>query len=120
MTVDAQADATQRAGIEAALALWQLAPGDGAPIPIVFDDAAEAFHGHYDDETGVVLINRKITEPRALAIVIAHELGHAFGLPHVDGRASLMNRGNLSVAPTADDFAAVSALWGSCAARPRS
>ena len=121
VAIDARAATDlQRAGIADALALWALVPGEGAPITVLFEDAAEAFHGHYDDETGIVRINVKITEPRALSIVLAHELGHAFGLFHVDGRASLMNRGNLSIAPTADDFAAVSALWGPCAARPRS
>lgn len=106
----------QRGGVMAGLALWDLAPREGAPITVLFEDAAEAFHGHYDDETGVVRINAKITDPHALSIVIAHELGHAFGLFHVDGRASVMNRGNLDLAPTAADFAEVSARWGSCAA----
>jgi hypothetical protein len=116
----AGANAVQRAGIADALALWNLTPGDGAPLGMTFESAAAAFHGVYEDEAGIVRINVQITQPRALAIVIAHELGHAFGLPHVDGRASLMNRGNLTTAPTAEDFDAISALWGLCAARPRS
>jgi Matrixin len=121
LAIDAAgANDLQRAGIAEALALWDLTPGDGAPLAMTFEDAAAAFHGVYEDEDGIVRINVQITQPRALSIVIAHELGHAFGLPHIDGRASLMNRGNLTIAPTADDFAAISALWGPCDARPRS
>ena len=48
--------------------------------------------------------------------VIAHELGHAFGLFHVPAseRISLMNPGNLTTPPTTADQAALAALWGSC------
>jgi predicted Zn-dependent protease len=48
--------------------------------------------------------------------VIAHELGHAFGLVHVspDTRPSVMNPGNTTVAPNDGDRAALEALWGTC------
>ena len=92
------------AGVGDALAMWGLAAAAGAErIEIVFEDAAAAFHGHYDDEHGVVYINARISDPHARAVVIAHELGHAFGLPHLDDRTSVMNRGNFEIEPTADD-----------------
>lgn len=119
-------------GIRDAIALWrargvpslvarEASPRDLTTAPIVelvFEDAALAFHGLYDDETGVIYVNRALTEPTTLAIVIAHELGHAFGLAHVTGRASLMNPGNLTTPPTSDDQAALEALWGACADAP--
>jgi hypothetical protein len=114
LAIAATGDATQMTGITDALALWGIEPTDVAPLEVRFEDAAPAFHGFYDDERGIVLVNRRITDPHALAIVIAHELGHAFGLPHIDDRASLMNRGNLSIAPTDEDRAAVAARWGAC------
>lgn len=85
-------------------------------IPVQFDDAAAAFHGVYDDEHGVVFINRDLTG-HALAITIAHELGHAFGLRHVKAsvRKSLMNPSNIEVEPTAEDAEQLQAIWGTCA-----
>ena len=92
----------------------------GATLEVQFEAAATAFHGLYDDERGVVIVNSAIADPEVLAIVIAHELGHAFGLEHRSDRTSVMNSGNLSTAPTDDDRAQVNALWGPCDARPRS
>lgn len=122
------ASAVQRDGIEAALALWRARgmstlvvdePVAGAPaLEVRFEVAAAAFHGVYDDEAGVVYVNAALTSPSALAIVIAHELGHAFGLPHVTERASLMNPGNLVLPPTLEDEAALVALWGACPPAP--
>ena len=104
------------AGVGDALAMWGLAAAPGADrIELVFEDAAAAFHGHYDDEHGIVYVNARITDPHARAVVIAHELGHAFGLPHLDDRTSVMNRGNFAIEPTTDDRA----LIASCAP-PRS
>jgi Zn-dependent peptidase ImmA (M78 family) len=122
---------TQRAGIDGALALWR---GDGVATMSVVDAAAAGagtielrfetaglpFHGLYDDETGIVYINRAIEDLTPLSIVIAHELGHSFGLPHVDTaeRRSLMNPGNFVTPPTTEDRAAIEALWGRCEEAP--
>jgi predicted Zn-dependent protease len=115
--------ASQRAAIDAALALWaeqgvDLAGGANRASPssieIVFEEAYAAFRGLYDDERGIIVINSTLTDPQSLSIVIAHELGHAFGLEHVTDRPSLMNPANLTTPPTADDLVAVEALWGQC------
>ena len=132
--------AAQRVALDDALALWRgrgvlafdravpegadapeaagVAPGPtpGATIEIRFDDAAPAFHGIYDPAADRVLINRGITDRAALAIVIAHELGHAFGLVHIaaTARVSLMNPGNVVTPPTDGDQRALEALWGAC------
>jgi hypothetical protein len=129
-TIIAPADATgeQLASIDGAIAMWtqlgfdRIARGDGAPlaggqqIPIVFDDAAEFFHGLYDDEHGVVYINRALSGDPERAITMAHELGHAFGLWHVDrgARWSVMNPNNLAIEPNDGDAAELVALWGAC------
>jgi hypothetical protein len=118
-------------GIAAALSLWRdrgvaafdpasesaPAPGiAGAPVAIRFDDAGSAFHGIYDPPSATIAINRAITDRTTLAIVIAHELGHVFGLAHVaaDTRASLMNPGNLVTPPTDADQQTLETLWGAC------
>jgi hypothetical protein len=121
ITADAATPA-QRDGIAAALGLWRdrgvvaFDAAGGQPLEIRFDAAAETFHGVYDPTGDRVLINRGIAEPATLGIVIAHELGHVFGLAHVPAgaRASLMNPGNLSMPPTDADQRALEALWGSC------
>jgi predicted Zn-dependent protease len=63
-----------------------------------------------------VLINRDLVDRTALAIVIAHELGHVFGLVHVAAttRLSLMNPGNVVTPPTDADQRALEAMWGAC------
>jgi len=111
--------ATQRTGIASALSLWSesgvaLIGVEPSSIAVVFESASQAFRGVYDDEHGVIHINDAIEEQGPLAIVIAHELGHAFGLPHVTDRPSLMNPANLTQPPTDDDRLAVEALWGQC------
>jgi hypothetical protein len=140
LAVDA-ADATplELDGIAAAFALWRdrgvsafdtmparTMPGGAtpagatadttAPIAIRFDDAAETFHGVYDPSSTTITINRALTDRPVLAIVIAHELGHVFGLAHVAAvtRASLMNPGNLVTPPTDADQHTLEALWGTC------
>lgn len=116
------ATASQMKGIEDAFSLWRshgvntLERGsEGSMIEVRFEAAAGAFFGLYDDENSVIYINSAITDPEKLKIVIAHELGHSFGLVHVSGRPSLMNPGNTGVLPTAEDEAAVHELWGPCA-----
>ncbi|HET7504797.1 MAG TPA: hypothetical protein VFK02_27430 [Kofleriaceae bacterium] len=116
----------QQGGIADALALWRgrgvaafdlTAPvGDAAAIQIRFDDAAATFHGVYDPASASVLINRDLVDRSMLAIVVAHELGHVFGLAHVplDSRRSLMNPGNVVTPPTDDDQRALEAMWGTC------
>lgn len=111
-------------GVDDAIALWSaegvttLVTGAGVDtIPIVFESAGPATHGFYDDVDGVIYINVDLdADPAARAITIAHELGHAFGLVHVepDERVSLMNPHNLTVAPTVEDARALELLWGRC------
>ncbi len=117
VTLDGGSPGLQRNGIAEAIALWS-ASGvtlpDGAEIPVLFERASQAFRGVYDDERGIIHINDGITELDPLSIVIAHELGHAFGLPHVSDRPSLMNPSNLTQPPTDEDRLAVVALWGEC------
>ena len=98
----------QRLGIMAGLQLWNAAAGTrlalggaagspttdaaGPSVPIHFQAAAPPFHGLY--EGGQVFVNDDLSgAPQA--VVIAHELGHAFGLVHVptSARTSLMNPG---------------------------
>ncbi|HUQ08096.1 MAG TPA: hypothetical protein VM261_36625 [Kofleriaceae bacterium] len=119
------ATAVQREGIERGLELWRergvaagsMAPTEGAPVVEVrFADASPIFHGIYEDEEGVIYINRSLDDVEPLGIVVSHELGHAFGLWHVehDDRRSVMNPGNLEIAPTSDDGIALTEMWGPC------
>jgi hypothetical protein len=104
----------------AALGIDQLARGEPAAgeqeVSIVFQEAAEMFHGLYDDEHGVVYINLKLTDDHQRAVTLAHELGHSLGLLHVDpaARVSVMNPANLVVEPNAGDADELVALWGEC------
>ncbi len=120
----ADASAEERDGIERALSLWNGALGthlstnaaDASELPVRFQDAAPVFHGLYDDQRGIVFINRDLVDAHERAVTVAHELGHAFGLPHVpaETRASVMNPNNLAVEPTPADVAAIESLWGPC------
>jgi hypothetical protein len=129
---DPAATPAQRQAIAGGIALWNdlaatrlrlmggvdgtEAPAAGAPvIPLHYQGAAAAFHGFYDDKRGEIFINLGLVDhPRE--ITIAHEIGHAFGLLHVstDERPSVMNTGNLVIAPTAGDADALAARWGRC------
>jgi hypothetical protein len=129
------ASAAEQAGIAGAVALWRdrgvaafdpapdasdpttaAASAAALPIEIRFDAAASTFHGVYDPATASVLINRDLADPATIAIVVAHELGHVFGLAHIAPatRLSLMNPGNLVTPPTAADQGALEARWGRC------
>jgi hypothetical protein len=114
--------ADQRTGITDAIALWSaagvttLSMGDAPQVTIEYKAGASIEYGFYDDTTATVYVNTEVTDAALRAIVVAHELGHALGLVHVPAatRLSVMNPGNLTVAPTADDVAALAAIWGSC------
>lgn len=114
------ATSLQLDGMQAAQALWRdrgapaLGLRAGATLEVRFQTAAAAFRGLYDDHEGIIYINDGITSESVLSIVIAHELGHAFGLPHVTDRTSIMNPGNLTITPTADDQLELARLWGTC------
>jgi hypothetical protein len=118
-------DATdeERASVDAALALWNEAAGlslsrdgEGEPLPIELVHTLPALFGAYDDRAGTILINRSISDPRARSIVLAHELGHAFGMLHAapEGGESLMRAGNTSVPPTPLDVQRLRSLWDVC------
>jgi hypothetical protein len=121
------ADGPRLDAIDRALGLWrergvvaatlETAPVEGVPtLEVQFADGSALFHGIYEDELGIVIINNDVTNPDTLAIVVSHELGHAFGLWHVshDERASVMNPGNLGTAPTSGDGIALTDVWGPC------
>lgn len=115
----------QASGITLAIESWRAvgvgaletssANAASAAVELRFERAAPAFRGLYDDETGVIYVNSDLRDPRTLGIVIAHELGHAFGLPHVDTPDLLMTPANVTTPPTAEDHAALVARWGTCA-----
>lgn len=88
--------------------------GSEQTLPIRFEQAALIFRGVYQDEIGDVIINRRLTNFKERSITVAHELGHALGLPHIDTRPSVMNSGNLTVQPLAEDVTALTAIWGPC------
>jgi hypothetical protein len=119
------ATGAELASIARASALWTAVgvTGPGQPdatasVAVVFVPAAPGVFGFYDDVDIKLEISDALSDDQR-AIVIAHELGHAFGLVHVPAteRASVMNVANLSVVPTPDDQLAVTALWGDCADR---
>ena len=125
---DATATAVQLQGVAAGAALWNAsatsdlltgssagaAAGPAPTLPIHFQVAGAPFHGLYDP-SGQIYINDDLAGDQ-LAITIAHEVGHSFGLVHIPSneRASLMNPANLTVIPTAADVATLAGLWGRC------
>lgn len=126
------ATSMQRDAIQAGLEQWRRGAGalvtvvadpeaDTPMVPVILDRAPHAFHGHYADEDGVVYLNEDL-DGVELAITMAHELGHVFGLYHVprEEGASVMNPGNLVHEVQPVDVEALGALWGSCEASPLS
>lgn len=127
-------DATdaQLESIEVAAGMWNqwgtrlrvAGPADDAAeqaaweIPVGFQDASPIFFGVYRDELGDVVINSSLDDTNERAIAIAHELGHAFALPHVDDRDSVMNQGNLERPPDGADAEDLSATWPDCDLTP--
>jgi Zn-dependent peptidase ImmA (M78 family) len=118
------ATTAQTAGLSAAIASWNAVAGThltlaGAEpitaLPVRFQAAAAPDHGLYDGARGMIFLNDDLSGSQ-LAVTAAHEIGHAFGLTHVDAsvRTSVMNPGNLSTLPTAVDAAQVAGLWGPC------
>jgi hypothetical protein len=125
LLVDDGVSAAQSQGVRAAIDLWNgraltrlesgTSLGDDFAIPLHFRPAAGPSHGFFNPLTGEILINDELTD-HPLAVVLAHEIGHAFGLVHVTNRPSVMAPANLNVEPNADDVNALAQLWGPCAA----
>jgi hypothetical protein len=121
VALEADVSVDQRMGARAAIDWWNALAGtrlslggsSGLAVPLFFQAAAAPSHGFFDPARGEVFINDDLSGD-ALAVVVAHELGHAFGLVHVTGRASVMNAGNVEVTPNAEDAADLSELWGRC------
>jgi len=118
-----EADTTdaERESIVSAVAMWSQVgvtalTMNGSPegaVPLRFKHAAAVFHGVYEPSSGLVSINRGLSGTER-EVTVAHELGHAIGLPHVErsARASVMNPGNLTVLPTSEDVGELQRLWG--------
>ena len=94
------------------------APGPAGALQIRFDSGDTFYRALYFDAIGVIRVSREKLDSEDLPLAIAHELGHAFGLFHVDPdeRESVMNVGNVEIPPTELDAGEVRALWSSCAA----
>lgn len=118
------ASAEQRAAIERAIAMWNdvaevnvgfTGPLDARRLPVKVVET-EWYMGRFDDIEGEIEIAGRVTDMDVFSIVVAHELGHAFGLYHVDAgeRVSVMNTGNKDVPPNEGDVDVLAHMWGPC------
>lgn len=114
----------QVASIDDAIAMWhqigvEITRGEPGNVRVEFRSAALALYGFYEDATGTIYINTGFTDETQRAIILAHELGHAFALDHIAARvrASVMNPGNVTRAPDDADRATLFSKWGECATR---
>jgi Zn-dependent peptidase ImmA (M78 family) len=120
VVADADATEAERQSLPAAIALWRqvglttltTSAVEGAQVPVRFAVTTILFRGLYEPTLGIVSINRDLDD-EGKAITLAHELGHALGLPHVplEERPSAMNPGNITVLPSLDDYAELERLW---------
>lgn len=120
--------AAEVGGVEGAIAAWMrvlptqitigATPGAADVLPIRFESGDTFYRAIYWDAFGEISVSRDRLDPDDYALAIAHEMGHAFGLLHVDKseRASVMNVGNLVIEPNDEDAAAIRALWDACSA----
>lgn len=114
---------SERASIAAAVDMWHevsdiavtVEPRSGlTSIPISSEDAAPMFYGVYRDDVGDIVINRQLLDEDQRAVVVAHELGHAFGLLHDDDPRSVMQPGNVTTPPSDYDVWQLRTHWGAC------
>jgi hypothetical protein len=116
---------SQLASIDEGFAMWNAIAGtkisreedaEAQHLVIRFEKSAPMFFGIYRDEVGDIVINSALDDQHERAITIAHELGHALALWHVerDDRKSVMNPGNTSTPPLRSDANELVSTWGAC------